>query len=127
MKIKEIIAALEVFAAPELQEEWDNTGLLTGNAQWACSGALCTLDVTLDVIKEAVAKGCNLIVAHHPIIFKGLKRLTGKTYVEAVVIEALKKDIAIYALHTALDNVLLGVNGKIAEKLGLHDCTVLVP
>jgi dinuclear metal center YbgI/SA1388 family protein len=127
MKISEIIAAVEVFAAPELQEEWDNTGLLTGNAQWDCSGVLCTLDVTVAVIREAVAKGCNLIIAHHPVIFKGLKRLTGKTYVEAVVIEALKNDIAIYAMHTALDNVVLGVNGKIAEKLGLKDCKVLAP
>jgi dinuclear metal center YbgI/SA1388 family protein len=127
MKLSEIIAAVEVFAAPELQEEWDNTGLLTGSRQWECSGALCTLDVTLDVVQEAVSRKCNLIVAHHPIIFKGLKRLTGKTGVEAVVIEAIKQDIAIYAMHTALDNVLLGVNGKIAEKLGLKNCRVLAP
>src|SRR5881398_3730303 len=112
MKIGEIITVIEAFAAPELQEEWDNTGLLTGSAAWECSGVLCALDVTLDVIGEAVEKNCNLIVAHHPIIFKGLKRLTGKNYIEAVVIEAIKKDIAIYAMHTALDNVLLGVNGK---------------
>jgi dinuclear metal center YbgI/SA1388 family protein len=127
MKISEIIAAVEVFAAPELQEDWDNTGLLTGNAQWDCSGVLCTLDVTVDVIREAVTKNCNLIIAHHPVIFKGLKRLTGKTYVEAVVIEAIKNNMAIYAMHTALDNVVLGVNGKIAEKLGLKNCEVLAP
>src|SRR5688500_7764180 len=117
MEIKEIIAAVEVFAAPELQEDWDNTGLLTGNGSWVCSGVLCTLDVTPDVIQEAIANNCNLIIAHHPIIFKGLKQLTGKNYVERVVIEAIKNDIAIYAAHTSLDNVILGVNGKIAEKL----------
>jgi dinuclear metal center YbgI/SA1388 family protein len=127
MKISEIIAVIDVFAAPELQEEWDNTGLLTGNAQWDCTGALCTLDVTVNVIREAVARNCNLIIAHHPIIFKGLKRLTGKTYAEAVVIEAIKNNMTLYAMHTALDNVVLGVNGKIAEKLGLKDCKVLAP
>jgi dinuclear metal center YbgI/SA1388 family protein len=127
MKIKEIIAAIEAFAAPELQEEWDNTGLLTGNEWWECTGVLCTLDVTEAVIKEAVEKECNLIVAHHPVIFKGLKRITGKSYAETVVIGAIKSDIAIYAAHTALDNVVLGVNGKIAEKLGLKDCKVLLP
>lgn len=127
MKIKEIIAAVEGFAAPELQEEWDNTGLLTGSDVWDCSGALCTLDVTADVVKEAIEKGCNLIVAHHPVIFKGLKRITGKNYVETVLIEAIKNNIAIYAAHTALDNVLPGVNGKIAGKLGLKNCKILAP
>lgn len=127
MKIKEIIAAVEAFAAPQLQEDWDNGGLLTGNGAWDCSGALCTLDVTVDVVREAVEKNCNLIVAHHPVIFKGLKRITGNTYVEAIVIEAIKKDVAIYAAHTALDNVQAGVNGTIAEKLGLKRCNVLLP
>ena len=79
--VDELARFLERFAPQDLAEDWDNTGLLTGNAQWDCSGVLCTLDVTVDVIREAVAKGCNLIIAHHPIIFKGLKRLTGKTYV----------------------------------------------
>jgi dinuclear metal center YbgI/SA1388 family protein len=127
MKISDIITAVEVFAAPELQEEWDNTGLITGDRQWTCSGVLCALDVTLEVVKEAVARNCNLIVAHHPVVFKGLKRITGKSYVEAVVIEAIKNDIAIYAAHTALDNVVLGVNGMIAEKLGLKNSHVLLP
>lgn len=127
MKIKEIIAAVEVFAPPELQEDWDNTGLLTGNEAWECSGVLCTLDVTPAVIKEAIEKKCNLIVAHHPVIFKGLKRITGKNEVEAVIIEAIKNNIAIYAAHTALDNVMPGVNGKIAEMLGLKNCKVLLP
>ena len=127
MKISDLLAAIEVFAAPELQEDWDNGGLLTGSRAWDCTGVLCTLDVTVDVVKEAAARGCNLIVAHHPIIFKGLRRLNGSNYVEQVIIEAIKADIAIYAIHTALDNVLLGVNGKIAEKLGLKDIRILAP
>jgi dinuclear metal center YbgI/SA1388 family protein len=127
MTIHDCIAAIEVFAAPELQEDYDNAGLLTGQASWPCTGVLCTLDVTPEVIREAVSKKCNLIVAHHPIVFKGLKRLNGKNYVEQVIIEAIKNDIAIYAAHTNLDNVLLGVNGKIAEKLGLQNLSILQP
>ncbi|MFN2437784.1 MAG: Nif3-like dinuclear metal center hexameric protein [Chitinophagaceae bacterium] len=127
MKIKDIIAAIEVFAAPELQEDYDNTGLIIGNSAVNCTGVLCALDATVEVIKEAIEKKCNLIVVHHPIIFKGLKRINGNTYVEQVVIEALKKDIAIYAVHTNLDNVVLGVNGKIAEKLGLQKTKILAP
>jgi dinuclear metal center YbgI/SA1388 family protein len=127
MKIVDIISAIEVFAAPELQEEYDNAGLITGNGLWECSGALCTLDVTVDVVKEAKQNNCNLIVAHHPIIFRGLKRINGKNYVEQVIIEAIKNDIAIYAAHTNLDNVVLGVNGMIAKKLGLQNTTILQP
>lgn len=127
MKIVDIISAIEVFAAPELQEEYDNSGLITGDASWECSGALCTLDVNVEVVKEAKARNCNLIVAHHPIIFRGLKRINGKNYVEQVIIAAIKNDIAIYAAHTSLDNVVLGVNGKIAEKLGLQHITILQP
>jgi dinuclear metal center YbgI/SA1388 family protein len=127
MKIRDIISAIEVFAAPELQEEYDNSGLITGNANWECRSVLCALDVTSEVIREAIEKGCNLIVAHHPIIFKGLKRINGKNYVEQVIIEAIKADIAIYAAHTNLDNVLLGVSGRMGEKLGLKNLKVLVP
>lgn len=127
MKITEIVAAIEVFAAPELAEEWDNIGLLTGTKNWDCTGVLCTLDVTAAVIDEALAKGCNLIVAHHPILFKGLKKLTGSSYVEKVLIKAIKNDIAIYAAHTNLDNILLGVNGKMASLLGLKNIKVLHP
>ncbi|MCW3073575.1 MAG: Nif3-like dinuclear metal center hexameric protein [Flaviaesturariibacter sp.] len=127
MIIKEIITALEVFAAPELQENYDNSGLITGASTWECKGVLCTLDVTVEVVKEAVEKGCNLIVAHHPIIFKGLKRLNGKNYIEQVIIEAIKRDIAIYACHTNLDNVVLGVSHKMAERLGLKNISVLAP
>lgn len=127
MKIKEIVSAIEAYAAPELQEDYDNAQLLTGNSSWDCTGVLCSLDVTVEVVKEAAQKNCNLIAAHHPIIFRGLKSITGKNYVEQVIIEAIKNDIAIYAAHTNLDNVLLGVNGKIAEKLKLKNTSILLP
>jgi dinuclear metal center YbgI/SA1388 family protein len=127
MKIVDLIAAIEVFAAPELQEEYDNAGLITGNSSWDCSGVLCSLDVTPEVVQEARVKNCNLIIAHHPIVFKGLKRINGKSYVEQVIIEAIKYDIAIYAAHTNLDNVVLGVNGKIASLLGLVRTSILHP
>ena len=127
LKIAQFTKVLESFAAPELQEDYDNAGLITGHLQNECTGVLCCLDVTVDVIREAINKNCNLIVAHHPIIFKGLKKITGRNYVEQVIIEAIKGDIAIYAAHTNLDNVILGVNGKIAEKLGLQNSTILLP
>ncbi len=125
--IQELIAEIELFAAPELQEDYDNAGLLTGDAGWICTGVLCTLDVTLRVIEEAITNHCNLIIAHHPVIFRGLKRITGKTSVERVIIQAIKHNIAIYAVHSNLDNVILGVNGMISSKLGLTNCNVLQP
>src|SRR4029078_12968625 len=97
----------------------------TGDQSWDCSGVICTLDVTPEVVEEAIEKECNLIVAHHPIIFRGLKKLNGKNFVEQVVISAIKNDIAIYAAHTNLDNILLGVNGMIARKLDLEKISVL--
>ena len=127
MKIGELLTAIEVFAAPELQEDYDNAGLITGRRDWNCTGALCTLDVTVDVVKEAVQKGCNLIVAHHPIVFRGLKRINGNSYVEQVIIEAIKNDVAIYAAHTNLDNIVLGVNDMIAKKIGLQNTRILQP
>lgn len=127
MKISEITSVIEAFAAPELQEDYDNAGLITGDAGWPCTGVLCCLDVTLAVLDEAVENGCNLVVAHHPVIFKGLKRINGRNYVEQVIIAAIKKDIAIYAAHTNLDNVLPGVNARIAERLGLKNLTIMQP
>ena len=127
MKIGELLSVIEAFAAPELQEDYDNAGLITGKRDWNCAGVLCTLDVTVDVVNEAVQKGCNLIVAHHPIIFKGLKRVNGNNYVEQVMIAAIKNDVAIYAAHTNLDNVVLGVNNTIAQKLGLQNTSILLP
>jgi len=127
MKIQDIIAVLESVAPPVLQEAYDNAGLLTGKADCDCSGVIVTLDATEQVVLEAIEKKCNLIVAHHPIIFGGLKKINGKNYVERTVITALKNDIAIYAIHTNLDNVLHGVNAAIADKLGLINRTVLQP
>ncbi|MGZ3918150.1 MAG: Nif3-like dinuclear metal center hexameric protein [Flavisolibacter sp.] len=127
MKIAELISVLEAFAAPQLQEDYDNAGLLTGSPGWECSGVLCTLDITPGVVSEAKSRGCNLIVAHHPIIFRGLKRINGKNAVEKVVIEAIKNDIALYAAHTNLDNVAEGVNARIAREIGLRHTSVLQP
>ncbi len=127
MIILEVIQTLEAYAPLPYQESYDNAGLLTGNAGRECTGILCTLDATEAVVQEAVAKGCNLVVAHHPLIFSGLKKLTGKNYIEQTVITAIKNDIAIYAIHTNLDNVHNGVSRRMAEKLGLQNCKVLDP
>ncbi len=127
MKVQDIISLLENVAAPSLQEDYDNAGLITGQKDWDCSGVLVTLDCTEEVVKEAIAKKCNLIIAHHPIVFKGLKTITGKNYVEQTIITAIKNDIAIYAIHTNLDNVIDGVNGKIADMLGLVKRQILSP
>lgn len=127
MTVGEIIRELEVVAPPSYQESYDNAGLLTGQRQWECTGVVCALDVTEAVITEAVEMGCNLVVVHHPVIFGGLKRLTGSNYVERTVIAAIRHDIAIYAIHTNLDNVILGVNDCIAERLGLVNRRILAP
>ena len=127
MKILDVISLLEETAPPHYQESYDNAGLLTGNRQWDCTGIICTLDATEDVVNEARQKNCNLIVAHHPIIFGGLKKITGRNYVERTVITAIKNDIAIYAIHTNLDNIMQGVNNKIADKLGLINRAILAP
>ena len=118
VKVFELINCIDAFAPLPLQEQYDNAGLITGQADWECTGVLCTLDCTEAVVEEAIANNCNLIVAHHPIVFSGLKKINGKSYVERTVIKAIKHDIAIYAAHTNLDNVVMGVNGMIAEKLG---------
>jgi dinuclear metal center YbgI/SA1388 family protein len=127
MKILYLISVIERFAAPELQEDYDNCGLITGLSSWDCSGVVCTLDVTTEVVHEAIQQKCNLIIAHHPIIFRGLKKINGKNYVEQVVLAAIKNDIAIYAAHTNMDNVISGVNRQMANKLGLVNTTILQP
>jgi dinuclear metal center YbgI/SA1388 family protein len=127
MQIIDIIRVLENKAPLSLQESYDNAGLLTGSPGWECKGILCTLDATEAVILEAKSRGCNLVVAHHPIIFGGLKKINGKNYIEKTVITAIKNDIAIYAIHTNLDNILDGVNNRIADRLGLINRQVLVP
>jgi len=125
--IKDITNHLEMLAPRSYQESYDNSGLLTGNADVAVTGILVTLDCTENVVEEAIQSKCNLIIAHHPIIFKGLKKLTGQTYVERTIIKAIKNDIAIYAIHTNLDHVHLGVNKKIAERIGLKNVRILQP
>ncbi len=125
MQIAKIVSFLETIAHPSLQENYDNAGLITGDTSWECSGIICSLDSTEEVINEAIDKNCNLVVAHHPIIFRGLKKINGKNYVEKCVIAAIKNDIAIYAIHTNLDNVISGVSGKMAEMIGLKNITVL--
>lgn len=127
MQIGEIVRFLDTLAPPSLQESYDNAGLLTGSGNWNCTGILVSLDATEEVILEAKQKGCNLVVAHHPIVFGGLKKITGKNYVERAVIASIKHDIAIYAIHTNLDNIITGVNAKMAERLGLTNCHILLP
>jgi dinuclear metal center YbgI/SA1388 family protein len=126
-QIQDITRELEKLAPLSYQDDYDNAGLLVGNPATEISGVLISLDVTEAVIAEAIAKNCNLIVAHHPIIFKGLKKLNGKNYVERTVISAIKNDVAIYASHTNLDHVHLGVNRKIADRLGLKNVRILEP
>jgi dinuclear metal center YbgI/SA1388 family protein len=126
VKIKEVLSVLDELAPSSYQESYDNAGLITGNLSWLCTGVICTLDATEAVILEAKQRGCNLVVAHHPIIFSGLKKITGKNYVEKTIIAAIKNDIAIYAIHTNLDNLLTGVNGKMADRLGLENRKVLL-
>ncbi|HEX6891916.1 MAG TPA: Nif3-like dinuclear metal center hexameric protein, partial [Chryseolinea sp.] len=126
-KIKDVTNFLESLAPRSYQESYDNSGLLTGNPDGEIKGVLTTLDCTEEVVDEAMTQNANLIVAHHPILFKGLKKLTGSNYVERVIIKAIKNDIAIYAIHTNLDNVHAGVNKKLAQRIGLTNLKILAP
>ncbi len=127
LQIKDITQYLEQLAPLALQESYDNAGLLVGNPQATVTGILVTLDCTEEVVQEAIQQGCNLIVAHHPIVFKGLKKINGKNYVERTIIAAIKNDIAIYASHTNLDHVTGGVNFNIAQQLQLTQARILDP
>lgn len=127
MRIQELCTLLESLAPLAWQEDYDNCGLLTGNPADEITGVLITLDCLEAVVDEAIQKRCNVIVAHHPIIFKGLKKITPSSYVERTVIKAIQHQIAIYAIHTNLDNVRHGVNAKIAERLGLQNTRILAP
>lgn len=127
IEIQDIINVIESFAPLSLQESYDNVGLLVGNSTTKVNGVLLCIDVTEEVLDEAVSLNANLIIAHHPLIFKGLKRIIGQNLVERCVIKAIKNDIAIYAAHTNIDNVIAGVNGKIADKIGLLKRRVLQP
>ncbi len=126
-KIKDVAAFLESWAPREYQESYDNVGLLVGNPEMTVTGILISLDCTESVVEEAERKGCNLVVSHHPILFKGLKSLTGKTYVERTVLLAIQKGVALYAIHTNLDNIRTGVNARIASQLGLTATRILQP
>ncbi len=127
MKIKQLLQAIENIIPLHYAEDFDNTGLLVGNPEQEISGVLISHDTTEKVVEEAISKKMNLIVSFHPIIFKGLKSLTGKNYVERVVMKAIKNDIAIYAVHTALDNQYFGVSGILADQLNLKNQKVLLP
>lgn len=125
MKIQELLHFLETKAPGILQENYDNSGLIVGSSQQEITGVMVCLDSTEEVIDEAIWKNCNVVVAHHPIIFSGLKKITGKNYIERTIIKAIKNDIAIIACHTNLDHVHDGVNKQMCDKLGLMDTRVL--
>ncbi len=127
MIVQDVINHLEELAPLDFAEDFDNVGLLVGDRNSKITGILVTLDTLEEVVDEAIQTKCNLIVSFHPIIFSGLKSITGKTYVERVVLKAIKHGISIYAIHTALDNSSLGVNNMICEKLGLNNRQILIP
>lgn len=127
MRLSVLIKHLETFAPLNYQEDYDNSGLIVGDPEQEIHGAVVALDCVESVLDEAILQGCNLVITHHPIVFKGLKKLTGKNYVERVVLKAIKHDIALYAIHTNLDHVEAGVNGVIAARLGLQHTRVLSP
>ena len=127
MKIKEVLSALERFAPLPLQESWDNAGLQVGLTETEVSGALLCLDVNERIVDEAIAKGCNLIVSHHPLLFRGLKTISDLTDVQRTVRKALKSDICVVSMHTNMDNAKGGVNFRIAQKLGLQNVAFFAP
>lgn len=125
--VADIVSALDNFASPAYQEDYDNSGLIIGSPEMEVSGVLLCTDITEKVVHEAIEKKCNLIVSHHPLIFNGLKRITGRNYVERTVMLAVKSSVAVYAGHTNFDSVMGGVNSKIAEKIGLSNTQILRP
>jgi dinuclear metal center YbgI/SA1388 family protein len=127
MKVKDITTCLEQWAPTSLQEDYDNCGLIIGDETQPVTNVLITLDITEAVINEAIREKCELIVAHHPLIFKGIKRLNGKNWVDRCIVKAIKADICIYAIHTNLDNIATGVNQMIASKLSLQQARILQP
>ena len=127
MKIKEITQFLEEIAPLNYQESYDNSGLIVGDENMQVTSVLVCLDSVEEVIEEAIENGCNLIIAHHPIIFSGLKKINGKNHIERTIIKSIKNDIAIYVIHTNLDNIIGGVSSKIADKLGLKNQQILSP
>lgn len=119
MKINDIIEAIESFAPPSLQENWDNTGLQTGDRNAECTGVMVCVDATERAVHEAVERGCNLLISHHPLFFKGVKALTGDTAVQRTAIAAVRNGVSVYSCHTAVDNVVNGVSWAMAAKLGV--------
>lgn len=126
VELKDIIAHIETSFPLSLQEEWDNSGLQVGFLNQGITKILVCLDITEAIVDEAISKGCNLIVSHHPLLFKGLKQVSDITYQQRVVVKALNAGIAIYSAHTNCDNAYNGVNYRIASKIGLRDCKALV-
>ncbi|HQJ90286.1 MAG TPA: Nif3-like dinuclear metal center hexameric protein [Paludibacteraceae bacterium] len=127
MKIKELTAKFEEYAPLSYQESYDNCGMQVGTPEAEIRGVLLTLDITEGVIDEAIAKGCNLIIAHHPLIFRGVKKIIGRDHIERCIIKAIKNDVAIYASHTNMDKMKNGVSARLAQKIGLKDLEILVP
>jgi len=127
MKIRELSSFLESVAPIGYQEDYDNSGLIVGEPDLEISSAIISLDCTEAVVDEAIEKGCNIVISHHPIVFKGLKKFNRKTYVERVVMKAIKHDIALYAIHTNLDHVKNGVNAELCRRLGIKDTVILSP
>ncbi len=127
MLVSDIIKILEEFAPLSLQENYDNSGLLIGSKNSIITGILLTIDITEDVVNEAIDNNCNFIISHHPLIFKPIKRLTNENETQRSIVKLIKNDIAVYSAHTNLDNVIEGVNAKIADKLGLINRSVLLP
>ena len=125
MKVKDIISVIEAFAPLSIQEKWDNSGLCIGSPEDSVSGVLLGLDCTPELVDEAIACGADMIVTHHPLIFSGLKKISGDDLVSAAVIKAIKAGISIYAAHTNADKVLAGVSGAMAAKLGLKNVRIL--
>ncbi|MFM6994087.1 MAG: Nif3-like dinuclear metal center hexameric protein [Sediminibacterium sp.] len=127
MQIIAFIKSLEDWAPLQFQESYDNAGLIVGDPEANCTGVLCSLDCTEAVVEEAIDKGCNLIVSHHPIIFKGIKQFSSDHYVNRTVLKAIQHNIALYAIHTNLDNVIHGVNSTLADRLHLENRKILAP
>src|ERR1700749_2798905 len=127
MKLSLLTTYLESLAPLAYQEDYDNSGLIVGHPEQDVHQALISLDCTEAIVDEAIAKGCQVIISHHPIVFRGLKKFNSKTYVERVVEKAIRNDVAIYAIHTNLDNVMSGVNARICDTLGLNNLRILAP
>lgn len=127
MKIKEITKAIEDFAPLHLQESWDNSGIQVGNPENEITGVLLCTDVREEIVDEAIERGANMIISHHPLLFRGLKKIVGRTYQERIVAQAIKHDITIYCAHTNMDSACNGVNFKMAEKLELNNVRILCP